>query len=448
VSCADRRAVGQSSLIYDAVVIGGGFAGAVAGRELAAAGHDVVLVEARDRLGGRTWLKPNALHGLTLEMGGTWIHPRQTHSWAEAQRYNAQVGPSAAVTAPANVWRSNGDLRNSHVPLDPERLGELERLIHRLRDEAARIDPTRPLHDQDLGDLDVPLDGFLDELALSPDAREISGVFLRAYGSAYEPAISVLHLLRRLAAAGSLTDFVLSGASHPLVAGTGALLDQIVSEAPLAVRLGSPVQQIEQDAGRVIVRGEREPLEARVAVITVPPEPLGAIDFQPGVSAARRELAAEGLANKGLKVWALARNVPENLSACGAAPGLDTLWASGLTDEGHTLLVGYGPDADQLDGDDTGAVQESVRAFAPEAHIVASTWHDWTHDPYALGTWDVFRPGQISRHERALRTPEERLVFAGSYTAHAWPGFIDGAIESGYRAAAQAAQILASGPAT
>jgi monoamine oxidase len=222
---------------HDAVVVGGGFAGAVAARELARAGRSVALVEARDRLGGRTWLKPAALAGLTLEMGGTWIDPRQRHSWAEAQRYGAEVGPSSAGTTPTALWLVGGRLRSSLVPVPVEAVGELERLVHGLWEAARPIDPRRPLAGQDVDHLDVSLAELLAGFQLSPDVREVAGVFLRTYGSAYEEEISALHLLRRLAAAGSMAEFALSGASHPLVDGTGALLDRIVGDAAVDVLL-------------------------------------------------------------------------------------------------------------------------------------------------------------------------------------------------------------------
>jgi monoamine oxidase len=83
-----------------------------------------------------------------------------------------------------------------------------------------------------------------------------------------------------------------------------------------------------------------------------------------------------------------------------------------------------------------------VRSFIPGAKVLAICGHDWRHDPYSLETWAVFRPGQISRDERQLRTAEGRLVFAGAHTALRWTGFIDGAIESGIRAADEASAFL------
>ena len=78
--------------MIDAIVVGGGFAGATAARELSRAGCRVVLLEARDRLGGRTWTSSFA--GQPVEMGGTWVHWHQPHVWAELTRYGLELAES------------------------------------------------------------------------------------------------------------------------------------------------------------------------------------------------------------------------------------------------------------------------------------------------------------------------------------------------------------------
>jgi monoamine oxidase len=118
------------------------------------------------------------------------------------------------------------------------------------------------------------------------------------------------------------------------------------------------------------------------------------------------------------------------------------VWSEETARDGLVLLAGYGPDVDALDGNDAAAVERVLQEFVPAAEVVSCASHAWANDPYSGETWDVFRPGQITRYERALRSGERRIVFAGSYTAYSWPGFIDGAIESGIRAAKAADQVV------
>jgi monoamine oxidase len=105
-------------------------------------------------------------------------------------------------------------------------------------------------------------------------------------------------------------------------------------------------------------------------------------------------------------------------------------------------MAGYGSDAAALDISDPSAVQAAVRSFVPDAEVLAMAGHDWRRDPYSLETWAVFRPGQIRRCEADLRRTEGRFMFAGAHTALRWTGFIDGAIESGTRAAREAVAFL------
>jgi monoamine oxidase len=433
----------RATKVHDVIVIGGGFAGLIASRELRHRGRSVILVEARDRLGGRTWWKPNALAGLGLEMGGTWVDPRQRFSWAETQRYHMPVGEPVSG-APPNVWLVGGHRREGVFPVAVEELGDLERVVRALGHAAERIDPARPLYTQPVADLDISLDEFLERLQVRATVREAAAVYLSAYSSASSSDVSALHLLRRIAAAGSFAEFVLSGASHPLTGGTASLIQAIVADTRAEMIFNAPVSRVEQDRSGVTVWANGRELRARAVVVCIPANVLQDVEFEPPLSEAKLALSKEGLACTGTKVWAIATGVPAGFSGCGRGAGLDMVWADRLLGHDLTLVVGYGPDSDMLDIHDEAAVGRALQAFVPSAEVRECAGHDWRHDPYSKETWAVFRPGQITRYEQALRNPEGRIIFGGSHTARRWPGFIDGAIESGFSAATQADRILST----
>ena len=109
----------------DVVVIGAGLAGLITARELSNRGHSVVVLEARDRLGGRLWTE-NRL-GQKLELGGNWLHWTQPHVWAEVTRYGLEVsrGPRSEET----YWLAGDEVRRGNLDdfmklIDPGRLIE------------------------------------------------------------------------------------------------------------------------------------------------------------------------------------------------------------------------------------------------------------------------------------------------------------------------------------
>jgi monoamine oxidase len=112
-----------------------------------------------------------------------------------------------------------------------------------------------------------------------------------------------------------------------------------------------------------------------------------------------------------------------------------------LDGDGTQLMIGFGPDAMRCDATDLASVQRQLDAILPGYELLDATTHDWLGDEFSRGTWAIHRPGWYEHHHAAMRRPEPGMVFAGSDLADGWAGFIDGAIESGLRAGARAAEL-------
>ena len=422
--------------MVDVIVIGAGLSGLVAARDLEAAGREVLVVEARDRIGGRVWLERDALAGLDLDMGGAWVADCQPHVWSEADRYGVAREHDALPTSMR--WRFGDAVVEGALPVGVEDLGELERAVAALLTAARRHDATLPPDAQGLEDLDVPAGAWIEGLGLPRRVRELLLFWISACASAEPDDASLLEYLRWI-----------SGADHRLwphleaavlgwrfPAGTAALYEAIAADVRGELVLGDPVGRVAADGDGVRVVSAAGERRARRVVVTAPVGALATIDFDPGLSAAKRTAVAQNHAGQGAKVWVLARGVAEDLCAVGYGTRLDFLGAMETTPAG-VLLVGFGPSAAALDVADADAVRAAVHELAPEAEVVAVHTHDWVGDPYSRGTWAVLRPGQVHAAWSALRTPEGGVHFAGAHTALRWPSFMDGAVESGRRVAVE-----------
>ena len=427
--------------VHDVIVVGGGFAGVTAARECALRGCTTLLLEARDRLGGRTWTRDWS--GTTIELGGAWVHWHQPHTFSELTRAGlpVSIGPDAQRAA----WYV-GDQRHT---------GTIEQ-----RDELARrgwdafVDgvadalplPHQPLHRLDaLARFDrLTIAERLDQLELSEEERAVLSAELESLAHAPLTQAGAVAVLRWHALSGySLWLTQQTGGRVTIGGGTGALLSAIAGAAPFSVRLSEPVAAIAQQDGRVAVTTRAgETLAARAVIVAVPLNTLGAIDFDPGLPADKRDGIALGQASRGIKLMIRAEGDLATQNAVRQGHEFGYLASEEPLGADAQLLIGFGPDAQRLRADDLNAVQRSLEAIMPGYRAVDATSHDWLADEFSRGTWAIHRPGWYEHHHAAMRRPEGRVLLAGSDLADGWAGFIDGAIESGLRAGAWAASVV------
>ena len=177
------------------------------------------------------------------------------------------------------------------------------------------------------------------------------------------------------------------------------------------------------------------------AIVAVPLNALRAIAFDPALPEDKQAAIALGQASRGIKIMLRVRG--ERLLQNAIRPGhpFGYLGSEELDGDGTQLMIGFGPDAARCDAGDLPSVQRQLDAILPGYELLGATAHDWLADEFSRGTWAIHRPGWYEHHHAAMRRGEPGLVFAGSDLANGWAGFIDGAIESGLRAGAVAADL-------
>ena len=413
---------------YDVVVVGGGFAGVIAARELHHQGHSVLIVEGRDRLGGRTWTEQR--YGIPLEFGGTYVQWSQPHLFREVLRHGLELsGPS--LPRDKRYWVAGDQLHTGTVedlfrqaaPGLDVMLGDAQEAFPYPYD-ACRKDISK-----------VDSETIADRYARISDplVRDLAGVVLSEVATNPEKQ-AITPLLRYVAAIGSWQAFFGTAGGWRIKTGTKSLIDAIAEESRAEIRLDTPVAAVNDEGDHVTVttRGG-EAITARAVIVTAPINTLHQIEFPQGLSVPKQRLIEEQQPNRNLKLWARVRGEVEPFAA--AAPVQSNPLSFVQTEhrvEGDTLLVCFGSDRTKIDIFDRGAVQEALRAYVPDLEVVEVITHDWVADEFSQGTWATLRPHQLSECLPDIQRPDGRIAFAGADISRSpYNGWIEGALESG-----------------
>jgi len=428
----------------DVAVVGGGFAGLTAARDLRKEGVDVVLLEARDRLGGRTFTQPRG--DMKVELGGTWVHWFQPHVWREIRRYGLSIAETPGAPPDRVIYQFEG--KRHEVPAEDFFAELYPALDHYFED--SRLLWERPYDAGHSWEMLASHDGTtaLERLAaldLSPRNRMLLEGLLETLGQAQANELSYVEMSRVYALSGYRAELVFdTTARYKLVDGTEALIEAMIADGGPTVRKESAVRRVEQSGRRVqlVVEGG-DNVAAHAAVIALPLNVLKDVAFAPALSDHKLQASRETHAGAGFKVFIEVKGPLENLMTLGTSAISPLSFTGTYAQKGdNTLLFGFGIGGAEFDTNDREAVEKALRVYLPDVDVVDCWGHGWTSDPYAQGTWCSYRPGQLVRYGRELEQSEGRLVFAGADICEGWRGFIDGAIGSGTRAAREILDLL------
>ena len=428
----------------DVVVIGGGFAGLVAARDLRDAARSVVVLEARDRLGGRTWYREIPGTGVMTEYGGTWFLPEaQTALAAEVERAGVALNEPTLATSAA--WLIDGVLRTGdegarHITDALGTMPSLDDAVDRVKERLARDDGDPP----DLSsfdDLDVPVSTWLAHNEVPTEPAAFVRAFAAAMGGGDPRHLSMLGLVVDAAQGDYRFDDVLGDLGVSFADGTSAMVDAIAAQAGADVRLHSPAVRVRSsaDAVAVDIAGGGE-VRARAAIVALPLHVWVDVAFDPPLGEAKRRAAVTGHAGASTKVLAITDGAPAGVLGVGWPAALQAVIVGGEVPGGRLVTGFSGTRA--IKADDRVAVERAMQAFIPGARVLAADGHDWVTDTYSKSTWFAAKPGWFADPPSARASIEGRVAFAGSDIAAEGAGWIEGAVRSGSAAAADVLRQL------
>jgi monoamine oxidase len=428
--------------VYDVVVIGAGFAGLVAARDLTEAGRTVVVLEARDRPGGRTYSGTFPGTDVVIDLGAEWFDPARHHFMAaEVARYGAKF--VEADKGGASRWFLDGRHSDGDEPDGLIDMNELEEVLNRLRADIAPVVFAKGFTQTNTAALDIPFNEYLDKLDAPPAIADLLRAQSYTLTGALPEEFSALVYLREIAGFDHNPDYSFFASLARVDIGSGGLAERVADEISEHIRLSEPVTSVTELSDRVdVTTANGKHYAGRRIILAAPLNTLGDIEFTPSLPPALAELVREGHTGRCIKVWSKLSG-SKHVFAMGW-PGIIECTVKGTVSEPdgeRAIMASFGL-APDLAIDRPDLVQAGLDDLKLEATVEEVYGHDWIGDPYSKGTWLALRPGQPPLHGR-VESHWGAIHLAGADFSGVWSGWVDGAIESGRDAARMVDAALA-----
>ncbi|KAH6995155.1 hypothetical protein EDB80DRAFT_897396 [Ilyonectria destructans] len=415
---------------HSLVVIGAGFTGLAAARDLSLKGHSGLLLDARDRIGGRAW-----------------------SSQGKHQEYEMEKSLSLDPDTPMCINSAQQDLRGADDSFLP-----LVASFFDVDGQGGRNifpQPHRPLENAEgVAQRDISVEERINQLNLSAAENKLMTIWMATMGLAEVSQVGFLSVLRLYALSGyDFPKLLEMNGTFKIQGGTMALANAMFAEFKGAALFNRKAKLItSQSVGaRVVIEGG-ETFTANRVISTVPVNCLADVQFSPPLAPFYTSVIHTNLGgkihahstNNSVKFFGVAS--PQS----GSSFGFSESWS---TAKGTSLLFFPSSRADAKDGSALDSLNQSIDNLVPKSVQVGSVddfvWHDWRNDELSKGAWAVFGPGALSRDLGSLmrgRRVSNSVTLASSDFADGWVGYIDGAIGQGRRTAFQIENSLVAFP--
>lgn len=446
---------------FDTIIVGAGYAGLTAARALHRAGQKVKLVEARDRVGGRVHTQ-QIDDDTYVDLGAQWIGPTQDRIYELAKEYNVET--FGTFNEGKNKLLIDGVLTtyNGLIPkINLVSLLNLDRVMKRLDRLAKTIDLNDLTKIANAEAFDAQsLGSFLDSHARFRNSRKILDAAIETVFGVTAPEISLLYALFYIKSGTDLNTLleIDNGAQQDrFVGGAQLILNRMADELGDGERrdilqLDAAVESITQADDVVTVTGVDFNYTSRKVIVAIPPTLASRIRYSPELPALRDQLTQRMPAGTVIKCYAIydkpfwrkqgfsGQAVSDDCSV------LQTVFDNSPVDGSKGILMGFSlaNRARKLlklseSQRQTTVIQEFERLFGDAAakpiHYIDRSWAD---EPWSRGCYaGMMPPGTVVGYIDAIRTPCGNIHWAGTETATVWNGYMEGAIRSGDRAAAE-----------
>jgi monoamine oxidase len=446
-------------------IVGAGLAGLTAARDLVADGKSVCVIEARDRVGGRT-LNEKVGSSVISEIGGQYVGPTQDRLLALAK--SVGVGTFPTYNEGSNVQLLGGKRSlypATGLPDDPQASEAIIALLG-LDKLSEEVSVTTPWKAKRAAELDATtLGDFVAANIKSTVGRAVAAAAAEAIWGAEAGELSMLYTLFYIAAAGnekqkgSIVRLVSTGGGAQesrFVGGSQKISLEVARKLGSRVVLSSPVTSVEAVKGGMRVSSGKVIVDAERVIVAVPPPLASKISFSPGLPARKRALLKGLVPGKLVKFeavydkpfWRDAGLSGQVVSDVGPA---NTTFDNTPPGGSPGIMFGFlgGNEGKRAAKLSPAARKKAVLAnfvayFGEEAASPVRTFEkDWTDEQWTRGC-PVGHTGKnmLRPNGPALRAPTGRVHWAGTETATYWFGYMDGAVRSGERAAEEVARAL------
>lgn len=451
-----------SSISYDVIVVGAGYAGLTATREFIKAGKNVLLLEARDRVGGRVWTQ-RFDDGTYVDLGGAWVGPTQDRIYALAREFGVETFRTYDAGKSTQYFRGKVKRYQGLIPPLPLfSLLSLDTAIRRINKLSKTVNLAEPWKAPDAERFDkLTLADWMQEQMSYQTARTFFQIAVGAIWAADPTEFSLLHALFYTRSGRDLDTLmnVKNGAQEErFVGGAQTLADRMAATFADRLIFNAPVRAISQTGEHVQVMTNAATYTAGRVVVAIPPALQADIRFEPELPQQRQQLIQQMPMGAVWKCYAVYDRPfwrEQGLNGLAATPDgpITVTFDNSPKDGSRGILMGFvlGQAArDFAERTDDERRQSALRSFItffgpeaarPQRYLDHSFLNeDWSRGCYAA----VPQPGFWTGVGPALRRPVGCVHWAGTETSDVWNGYIDGAVRSGERVAREVIESMAA----